>query len=304
MGFALSGLLGVAAVVLLTPAPAEAQSAQAPAPPPAPAPPAPAPSAPAPSAAVPAASAPPAAAAPPAPAPSPAPAPAATGPIQLPQIATPIATQPAAVGGDDSRPARRALDPRAAVKSSPFIDATLAGLWLEQRFGDPIVFGLQGGAYFGEAVRLVVRLEMPSKSASDEFTFKYEDPSTTTFYVPRDSTGASLLYGASLGVVAASNEGFVFAPGIVFQRSDVEDYGTMLGIAVPFEWVTVRGLRFGMEIDLGRAFGGTVHYTCSGDPSDPAVCGSGATYEGERGAGRAFALRFQMGFGFNHPRAQ
>jgi hypothetical protein len=181
------------------------------------------------------------------------------------------------------------------------LDATLAGLWLEQRFGDPIVFGLQGGAYFGGAVRVALRLEMPSKSATDSFGYDYDSPSVSTNYFHRNSTAASLLYGASLGVVAASGEGFVFAPGVVFQRADVEDYGTMLGIAVPFEWVTRRGLRFGMEVDLGRAFGGTVRYTCT-QFNGPSDCSAGPTFNGDRGAGRAFALRFQMGFGFNHPR--
>lgn len=179
------------------------------------------------------------------------------------------------------------------------MDATLAGLWLEQRFGDPIVFGLQGGAYLGEAVRVVIRLEMPSKNATDEFRLDYNDTGTSTNYFPRNSTAATLLYGATVGVVAASSEGFVFAPGVVFQRSDVADYGSMLGIAIPFEWVTTRGLRFGMEVDLGRAFGGTVHYNCSVGVSE---CATGPTFDGDRGAGRAFALRFQMGFGFNHPR--
>lgn len=199
---------------------------------------------------------------------------------------------------------KREVDPHAAVKSSPFLDATLSGLWLEQRFGDPIVFGIQAGAYFGEMVRFAARLEMPSKNASDEFSFKYDDPYTSTNYYPRDSKAATLLYGGSLGVVAASNEGFVFAPGITILRSDVEDYGTMLGIAMPFEWVTKRGLRFGMEIDLGRAFGGKVHYNCQVPGGGVSECASGPTFEGDRGAGRAFAIRFQMGFGFNHPKIQ
>jgi hypothetical protein len=199
---------------------------------------------------------------------------------------------------------KREVDPHAAVKGSPFLDATLSGLWLEQRFGDPIVFGIQGGAYFGEAVRLAARVEMPSKNATDEFSFRYDDPSTRTNYDPRNSEAVTLLYGASLGVVAASNEGFVFAPSVVFLRADVEDYGTMLGIAMPFEWVTKRGLRFGMEIDLGRAFGGKVHYSCRVQNGDVIDCPTGPTFEGDRGAGRAFAIRFQMGFGFNHPKIQ
>jgi hypothetical protein len=110
-----------------------------------------------------------------------------------------------------------------------------------------------------------------------------------------------LLYGGALGVVATNSENFVFAPGVVFLRSDVSDYGSMLGVSMPFEWVTSRGMRFGLELDLGRAFGGTVHnQTCTFDPATQAnTC---AMNDGDRKAGRAFAVRFQMGFGFNRPR--
>lgn len=172
-------------------------------------------------------------------------------------------------------------------------------MWNEQRFGDPIVFGIQGGLYIAETVRVVLRFEMPSKNATDEFRFDYDYNSGSTPYHPTDSTAATLLYGGALGFVAAASDGFVFAPGVVFQRSDVSDYGSMVGVAIPFEWVTTRGLRFGLEVNLGRAFGGTVHYACS--DTGGAGCES-PTWEGNRGAGRAFAIRFQMGFGFNRSR--
>jgi hypothetical protein len=195
----------------------------------------------------------------------------------------------------------RVVDTRAAVKRSPFLDATLAGMWNEQRFGDPIVFGIQGGLYIAEMVRVVLRFEMPSKNATDEFSYDNDTDDPGTNYWPTDSTAATLLYGGAIGFVAASSDGFVFAPGIVFQRSDVADYGSMLGVAIPFEWVTSRGLRFGLEVDLGRAFGGTVHYTCNTFQGDTVGCPT-PTFDGDRGAGRAFAIRFQMGFGFNRSR--
>jgi hypothetical protein len=297
MGFVSSDFLAVIAVVSLVPALAQAQ-AGAPAAPATTNPPAATAVAPPPVAPASLAPAPPA---PAAPAPAPAPPPAA-GPVQLAPIAPqPIQLSPGSSADAKEAEPRRVVDPRAAVKGSPFLDATLSGVWLEQRFGDPIVFGLQGGAYLGEAVRLVLRLEMPSKSSTDSFGYDYDAPQVSTNYFHTNSKAASLLYGASLGFVAASGEGFVFAPGVVFQRSDVEDYGTVLGIAMPFEWVTRRGLRFGIEVDLGRAFGGTVRYTCQ-QFNGAGDCPVGPTFSGDRGAGRAFALRFQMGFGFNHPR--
>ena len=185
------------------------------------------------------------------------------------------------------------------------MDATLNGTWLEDRYGDPFVFGVQGGAYLGEIVRVAVRLEMPTENARDEYS-NWDSSSPTpggggsTFTSPRRSKAPTLLYGAALGVVATSSENFVFAPGLVFVRSDVSDYGSMLGISMPFEWVTSHGMRFGLELDLGRAFGGTVHNeTCTSDGIVNPVC---TTSDADRPPGRAFALRFQMGFGFNRAR--
>ena len=180
------------------------------------------------------------------------------------------------------------------------MDATLNGTWLEDRYGDPFVFGVQGGAYLGELVRVAIRLEMPTENARDEYNswdaVPAPGPGTGSFTSSRRSEAPTLLYGATLGAVATSSDNFVFAPGVVFVRSDVSDYGSMLGISMPFEWVTSRGMRFGLELDLGRAFGGTVHQeTCT----DQGNCSTG---NADRPAGRAFALRFQMGFGFNRAR--
>jgi hypothetical protein len=189
------------------------------------------------------------------------------------------------------------------------MDATLNGTWLEDRFGDPFVFGVQGGAYLGGLVRAAIRLEMPTDNARDDYSeYNYDStpvpapggPVYTSSY-PRNSDPPTLLYGGSLGVVATSSENFVFAPGVVFVRSDVSDYGNMLGISMPFEWVTSRGMRFALELDLGRAFGGKVHNrTCSTNTTNGSqVCAESTI---DRPAGRAFALRFAMGFGFNRPR--
>ena len=190
------------------------------------------------------------------------------------------------------------------------MDATLNGTWLEDRFGDPLVFGVQGGGYLGSSVRLAIRLEMPTKNARDE----YEDdsvpptglgptptPPTFTSSSPRDSAPPTLFYGGTLGLIATRGENFVFAPGLLFMRSDVSDYGSVVGISMPFEWITARGMRFGLELDLGRAFGGTVRtQTCTSNTTSGAQ--SCTESEMDRPAGRAFALRFQMGFGLARQR--
>lgn len=225
------------------------------------------------------------------------PATATPGPVApavVPPTNTPRVDLGAAYNVDSAKiAARRVENTHAAVASSPFIDATISGLVLEDRYGDPFVFGVQAGAYLGQAVRLVARLEMPSKNATDDYSRYGDDYNSFT----RPSADVTLIYGGSLGIVAASSNTFAFSPGLMFLRSDVSDYGNFLGISLPFEWVTSRGLRFGLEAGLGRAFGGTVHYQCS-----TTVCPGGVPPDADRPAGRAAAIRFEMGFGFNHPR--
>ncbi len=81
-------------------------------------------------------------------------------------------------------------------------------------------------------------------------------------------------------------------------RTDANDYGTMLGFNLPFDWVTKSGLRLGLEGGLGQAFGGRRVANCS---TPGAVdCNQGPRYE-DRDSGLAVWLQFQLGFGFNHP---
>jgi hypothetical protein len=247
----------------------------------APAPVAPAPVAPAPVA--PAPVAPPAAGYPPAVYPPPA---AAPPPTSAPFVAS---------NGYDFAPSPRQVWPEdAAVRSSPFMDATISLISLEDRFLDPLVFGIGFGAYLGRLVRVVGRLEMPSTSDGEE---RYDDSGYTSGYAPKSAGSVTLLYGGSVGIVAAHSVAFVFSPGVTFLRTDVSEYGNMLGVAIPFEWTTSKGLRFGLEVGVGRAFGGSQEYECAFG-SD---CVVGETKEVDRDDARALTLRFELGFGFNHP---
>jgi hypothetical protein len=182
----------------------------------------------------------------------------------------------------------------AAVQSSPFMDATISLISLEDRFLDPLVFGIGFGAYLGRLVRVVARLEMPSTSDGDE---RYDDSGYTSGYSPESAGSVTLLYGGSVGIVAAHSVAFVFSPGVTFLRTDVAEYGNMLGVAIPFEWTTSKGLRFGLEVGVGRAFGGSQKYECTFGPN----CVVGETKEVDRDDARALTLRFELGFGFNHP---
>ena len=109
----------------------------------------------------------------------------------------------------------------------------------------------------------------------------------------------SFVYGASVGAAPVVRRNFVFAPGLAFMRSDVADYGTFVGLSLPFDWVTDDGARFGFEIDVGRAFGGNVTGRCEYSP-----CSIGSEQTLDRPSGPAFYGAFEFGWGFNHPPAK
>ena len=174
-----------------------------------------------------------------------------------------------------------------AVLSTPFLDLLVAGVSWEHRFAQFLDVGAQAGLYLGERVRLTVRAAIPTDTLNDEY---YAYPGRTP------SPNASFLYGASAGIVAASTKGFLLSPGAAFMRSDVSDYGTMIALSMPLEWVLPSGLRVGFELNLGRAVGGKT--------DGAQYCSNGACTQGarvDRPAGTGFWMQFQLGYGFNHP---
>jgi hypothetical protein len=174
----------------------------------------------------------------------------------------------------------------AAVSSTPFFDLLVAGVSWENRFSQFLDVGAQAGVYLGERVRLTVRGAIPSDKLNDEY---YSDRA------PLRSPDAAFLYGASAGVVVVGTKNFVLSPGVAFMRSDVSDYGTMIALSMPFEWVMPTGLRVGFEVNLGRAVAGHTRFqNCTGS-----VCAGGAPVD--RPAGTGFWMQFQLGYGFNHP---
>lgn len=194
----------------------------------------------------------------------------------------------------------RVVSTRVVTNGSPFFDVTLGGLFLEERFGDPLVVGVQGGAYFGDLVRLSLRAEMPSSEATDQASSRYDYQSSYTL-VNVKSEPARFVFGGTLGLTVVNTQNFAFSPGVMALRSDVSDYGTVLGVSLPFEWITSRGLRFGLEVDLGRAFGGTTHVTCT---SATGFCPTNDLGDQDRNAGRALGLRFSIGYGIGFSRVR
>ncbi len=266
--------------------PAAARAANEPPPPPVAAPPAapPSPSAmsvpPAPSAAPPAAPA------------SPPPAPAAA-PVEEPPpppfIAPPRGSGPAApLGRPSPSPAERLAD-GAAAENTPFVDLLISHLAFDERYSSGVNIGVQGGAYVAKRLRLAARALMPTGATEDDSYYYYDEEQT-----PND---VNVVFGASAGVIAVATRSLVFAPSIAFLMQDALDYGTFVGLAFPVEWTLPSGVRFGVELDLGRSFGGerTVYRYVGGD--------SPRREEGteKRPFGTGIMLQFNVGTAFGRP---
>lgn len=185
----------------------------------------------------------------------------------------------------------------ASTQTSPFVDLLASGIMWEDRFDDFFTLGVQAGMYAATRIRIAARLQLFLSSPGDNLADYYADGVPDGFAaVPSDSP--NLVFTGSLGAAPVVRSNFVFAPGIAVARSDVSDYGTFVGMSLPFEWVTDDGARFGFEIDIGRALGGrhTVRCDYAG-----AGCTPGEERELDRPAAAAFYGAFQFGWGFNHP---
>ncbi|MGC4095144.1 MAG: hypothetical protein QM756_45945 [Polyangiaceae bacterium] len=228
----------------------------------------------------------------PAPAAAPAPAPAAAA---APAPAPTVAVAPPPVDAETRLLEAQPTKPTGlATSGSPFFDASVGGVFMEQRFSDLFVLGLQGGVYAGDKVRIAVRLEMPSTDTGD----RANNTRTSSSVFVRDTASPRLLYGGSVGVTLINSNNFAFSPGAMLLRSDVSEYGTMIGASLPFEWVTSRGLRFGLEVDLGYGFGGKVNYQCF----TGTTCTAADLEPSDRPSGRALGLRFAIGYGVGYTR--
>jgi len=171
----------------------------------------------------------------------------------------------------------------AAVSSSPFVDATLVGLDWQHRFSEPVNVGVQAGVFVAGRLRLTAKLAFPTEDVRD-----------SEGQFGRQSKQPSFFYAFSAGVAAVRTSNFVMSPGLMLARADVADFGTMLGVSLPLDWVTSSGLRLGLEGGLGRAIGGRSVVGCTSDCSLP------PSYE-DRRSGSALWFQFHVGFGFNHP---
>jgi hypothetical protein len=176
----------------------------------------------------------------------------------------------------------------ASTMASPFFDAMLLGALVDERFSDGFMFGAQVGGYFGNRFRLAGRFVIPSDASDEASAFRIG--------YAYHSELPSFMYGATAGVVVSQRATFVFSPGFALHRTDLADYGTIIGANFPFEWVLRGGVRFGLEAAVGRALGGRIRYQCI----EPTQCGADETEE-DRDSGVAFMLSFSVGFGLGYP---
>ena len=179
------------------------------------------------------------------------------------------------------------FDKDAAVASTPFFDAILATAEWENRFSGVVYVGAQAGVYAAHRVRLTAKIGFPLESLGDQ---------QADF--GSGSKNPSFVYALSAGYALWRTPNFALSPGLMFARTDVSDYGTMLGVSVPLDWVMKNGLRLGLEGGLGPAFGGRRAVSCT--TPGAADCSQKPSYQ-DRKAGVAAWLQFQIGFGFNHP---
>jgi hypothetical protein len=94
--------------------------------------------------------------------------------------------------------------------------------------------------------------------------------------------------------MVTNSKTFVFGPSLALLRTDVEDYGSALQLAFPFEWPSRRNLRVGFEFAIGYAFGGHARQVCTTFTGSLATsCGNRTV---ERGTSPAILVQFNMGW--------
>jgi hypothetical protein len=182
----------------------------------------------------------------------------------------------------------------------------IGGLNFEQRITSLFNVGLQIGVYVARRVRIAALGLVFSTDAQDDYS-QYDGPSDVPEnYNLEESDNPNLLYGAAVGYAVASTRNFVMSPSVMYLRIDEVAYGSFLGFAMPFEWVTDSGFRMGFIISGGRVFGGEVRGTCFdnggfGPTGSTDQCEPGEVRAFNREASTGFYAHFQMGWGMNHP---
>jgi len=223
-----------------------------------------------------------------------APPASSSGPVTVPATPAPVpGVAPPAQVGTPTGPARGPeRDANFLGGASPWVDLAFFNFSFDDRVDEFTNLGVQVGGYFWDHLRLSVRLVAPLEEVSDSPGYSYGtggSPSSASFTRIK-SRSVSVLYGASAGFAITNSRAFVFAPSLALIRTDVEDYGSAVMFALPFEWTTTRNMRVGFELELGRAIGGHVREICR---SSGVSCG---TRDVDRPGATAIVAQFYMGW--------
>lgn len=228
-------------------------------------------------------------------------APASTRAEQVaPQSPPPQSPAAPGANGDATAIVGWTLPPDAARRYSPFFNGMLGGMSVGQRFDSDAYFGGELGAFFGPW-RVGLRALFPF-GVHQETGVTMSNPEFRSIA----STKPALIGGVTLGMAVYSSTGFVSSIGLHFMRSDVSDFGNMLGVSLPLEWITRRGVRIGIEPGLMGAFGGEVLAECQpDDPFNPSPsareCDDGEIRAFDREADTGVWLHFIVGIPFDSP---
>lgn len=192
-----------------------------------------------------------------------------------------------------------APDPDFIARSSPWVDLSLTSFYMNERVDNFLNLGVQAGAYLFEHLRISGRLVAPLEQVSDSRSGDFSIPpvgfGNFRFTNDSPSRSVSVLYGGSVGLVISNDRSFVFGPSLAFMRTDVEDYGTAVMVALPFEWTTAKNLRIGFELAVGQATGGTRRAVCIESNSNGSASPCGVVQR-EREGGAAVFFQYYMGW--------
>lgn len=190
----------------------------------------------------------------------------------------------------------------AAALHTPFINFMAGSMSAGGRFDSGLYVGTELGGFWRGRLRASLRAALPF-GVSQPYG---EQLANREFWALRSSKPA-LLWGPSVGVVIYSGRGFTLSVTGNFTRTDVGAYGNLLGVALPFEWVTRRGLRVGFEPGVMRGIGGEVQGRCEGSdfgfnssPSNP-DCDQGEIRAFNRESGGGVWAHFFLGIPYDSP---
>lgn len=239
--------------------------------------------------------------------PPPPPSPAALSPALPSEEPSKEAGQNPAAIPQDQETMHWVMPNDAAARHSPFINAVAGGTTIANHFDSSAYLGAEVGAFFDSRIRVSARALFPFG-----VTQGAPDVLSNPEFLPTLSEKPALIYGAGAGVALFSGQSFVLSLQANYQRTDVGDFGHMLALAVPFEWVTKTGLRVGFEGGVLRAFGGQVYGKCASPPmpfdfgndQNNLSCDLGEVRIFDRDAGNGVWLHFTLGYPYDRPEPQ